>query len=141
MSRTTVLFLCLHNSARSQMAEAFTHHLGAEKVRAHSAGLQPGKLNPLVVQSMREGGIDLSGKKTTAVDDLHAAGETFDYIVTVCDREAAERCPIFPGQAVRLHWPFPDPSRLEGTEAEKRGAVREIRDAIRAKVESWLADL
>lgn len=139
--KVRVLFVCIHNSARSQMAEAFLKRLGGEAFEAESAGIEPGRLNPLVVQSMREAGIDISGNKTKDVFGFIEKGVRFDYVVTVCDETSAERCPIFPGRGERLHWGFPDPSVLQGTDEEKLRAIRTIRDAIRAKVESWIASV
>jgi arsenate reductase (thioredoxin) len=133
-----VLFVCIHNSARSQMAEAFLNALGGERYEASSAGIEPGKLNPVVVAVMAEIGIDLAGAKTTGVDELLAAGECYDYVVTVCDETSAERCPVFPGRAQRLHWGFADPSALQGSDEEKFAATRVIRDQIRARVLDWL---
>jgi arsenate reductase len=132
-----VLFICIHNSARSQMAEAFLNRICSEIFEAQSAGLEPGTLNPLVVEAMAEIGFDLSRKGTQCAADLASAGTVFDYVITVCDESSAERCPIFPSAATRLHWGFPDPSTLSGTDAEKRAAVREIRDQIRARIQSW----
>ena len=137
--KTKVLFICVHNSARSQMAEAWLNHLCGEFLVAQSAGLEPGTLNPLAVKVMAEVGIDISSKKTQAVFDVVKSGELFAYVITVCDESSAERCPIFPGPAKRLHWSFPDPSQVTGTAEEKLAQAREIRDAIRAKVENWCA--
>lgn len=137
---TKVLFLCVHNSARSQMAEAYLARLGGDRFRAESAGLEPGKLNPYVVRALAEDGIDIAGKPTRSVFDLFKAGARFEVVVTVCDKEAAERCPIFPGLSERLHWPFPDPSRLTGSDEEIMAAVRAIRDDIRAAVERFAAE-
>jgi arsenate reductase len=134
MEKKKVLFVCVHNSARSQMAEAYLNKLGGEKFFAESAGLEPGILNPLVVKVMAEDGIDISGNKTKSVFDFFKAGKTYEYVITVCDTEAAERCPIFPGKAIRFHWSFPDPSSLDGTEEEKLEKIRKIRDDIKAKV-------
>ncbi len=132
-----ILFVCIHNSARSQMAEAFTNHLCGELFVASSAGIEPGTLNPVVVKAMQEIGIDISHKQPRSVDDCLAAGEQYDYVVTVCDETAAERCPVFPGSGQRLHWGFPDPSALSGTAEEKLTNTREIRDHIKAKIEHW----
>lgn len=136
-----VLFVCIHNSARSQMAEAFMNRLGAGRVEAESAGLEPGALNPVVVEAMREAGFDISGNKTKSVFDLLEAGRTYDLVVTVCDEASAERCPTFPGKARRLHWGFADPGALPGGREEKLAGTREIRDAIRAKVGEFLSQL
>ena len=135
--KPNILFICIHNSARSQMAEAWLNRLCGEFFAAESAGLEPGTLNPLVIEAMQEVGIDISKKKTQAVFDVFKSGKLFSHVVTVCDETSAERCPIFPGVAKRLHWGFPDPSVLTGTDDEKLAGVRTIRDAIRAKIEAW----
>ena len=136
----SVLCLCVHNSARSQMAEAYFRKLGGDLFDVESAGLEPGKLNPFVVRALQEEGIDISGKKTQNVFDLFKAGRTYRYVITVCSREAAERCPIFPGRLERLHWPFADPSTFRGTDDEIMGQVREVRNAIREKVREFVAE-
>ncbi|HSV43640.1 MAG TPA: arsenate reductase ArsC [Candidatus Bathyarchaeia archaeon] len=137
MKKQSVLFICIHNSARSQMAEAFLKSFGTAHFTAESAGLEPGKLNPLVVEAMKEMGIDLSGKATQGVADLLKQGKTFDYVITVCDEASAERCPMFPGKSKRLHWGFPDPSRFEGSHQEKLAQTRLVRDQIAAKVKEF----
>jgi arsenate reductase len=139
MSTNNVLFVCIHNSARSQMAEAFLNRACASRFTALSAGIEPGQLNPIVVEAMREKGIDISGHKTKSVADMLASDTAFAYVITVCDEASAERCPIFPGQARRLHWGFPDPSALQGTPAEKLARTRMIRDEIAKKVAEWCA--
>jgi arsenate reductase len=136
-----VLFVCIHNSARSQMAEAWLNHLCGESFAAESAGLEPGKLNPLAVAVMREVGIDISGKKTQAVSEVLKSGQSFSYAVTVCDETSAEHCPVFPCPTTRLHWGFPDPAVVTGSDAERLAKIRVIRDAIRAKIEAWCAEL
>ena len=133
-----VLFLCVHNSARSQMAEAFLKREGAGRFQAESAGLEPGKLNPYVVRAMAEAGIDISANPTKSVFDLRAAGKTYDVVVTVCSKEAAERCPIFPGLAERHHWPFDDPSSFTGTDDEIMARVRSVRDEIENAVREFM---
>ena len=138
--KTKVLFVCIHNSARSQMAEAWLNHACPEFFQASSAGIEPGTLNPLVVEAMAEEGIDISRQVPQAVWDVFKRGETFGYLITVCDETSAERCPVFPGSGIRLHWGFPDPSTLTGAREEKLAEVRKIRDVIRAKVESWCAE-
>ncbi|ACH39360.1 arsenate reductase and protein tyrosine phosphatase [Citrifermentans bemidjiense Bem] len=135
--KVRVLFVCIHNSARSQMGEAFLKQAGGERFEVRSAGIESGRLNPLVVQAMKEVDIDISGNKTKQVSDFIDSGELFDYVITVCDETSAERCPLFPGQALRLHWGFPDPSVLQGTDEEKLSAIRSIRDAIKEKVKTW----
>ncbi len=119
------------------MAEAWLNYVCGERFAAESAGLEPGKLNPLVVEAMNEVGIDISNKKTQGVFDVFKTGKLFAYVVTVCDETSAERCPIFPGVTTRLHWSFPDPSAITGSHDEKLVQVRAIRDEIRAKVEEW----
>ena len=113
------------------------NHVCGDQFEAQSAGLEPGTLNPLVVEAMSEVGIDISRKDTQRVFDVWKSGPIFAYVVTVCDESSAEKCPIFPGPTRRLHWSFPDPSTLTGTQAEKLAAVREIRDEIRAQIEAW----
>ncbi|MGL4599184.1 MAG: arsenate reductase ArsC [Bacteroidia bacterium] len=134
----TILFVCIHNSARSQMAEAFVNALSAGQFLAESAGIEPGKLNPVVVEAMRLEGIDISHNPTKSVDQMLAKGTLYDYVVTVCDEASAERCPYFPGGGKRLHWGFPDPSSFSGTATEKLAATCVVRDAIRARVEEFL---
>jgi len=136
-----VLFICVHNSARSQMAEAWLNKLCGENFEAQSAGLEPGRLNPLVVQVMAEAGIDISKKKTQAVFDVFTSGQLFAYVITVCDETSAEKCPIFPGCATRLHWSFRDPSQVEGSETTRLEQVRLIRDQIREKIERWCEEV
>jgi arsenate reductase len=136
-----VLFICIHNSSRSQMAEAFLNQICGEQFEAYSAGLEPGKLNPVVVEAMQEIGIDISRNQTKAVSDTLESGKSFAYVITVCDETSAERCPIFPGAAARLHWGFPDPSALQGAHDEKLARTREIRDTIKTKVEQWCAEV
>jgi arsenate reductase len=132
-----VLFICIHNSARSQMAEAWLNKICGNQFEAQSAGLEPGTLNLLAVEAMAEVGVDISRKGTQRVFDIWKSGPVFAYVITVCDESSAEKCPIFPGPTKRLHWSFPDPSKLTGTQAEKLSAVRKIRDQIRARVEAW----
>src|SRR5579862_9439374 len=136
-----VLFICIHNSARSQMAEAFLKQKCGNKFDVQSAGLEPGKLNPVVVEAMREIGIDISRNQTKAVWDFVKAGEAFSYVITVCDETSAERCPIFPGVTTRLHWGFPDPSSFPGTHEERLAKTREVRDTIKEKIEQWCGEV
>lgn len=138
---TRVLFLCVHNSARSQMAEAYLKAFGGPDVEVESAGLEPGKLNPYVVRALQEEGIDISTRTTQSVFDLYKAGRRYHYVITVCSKEAADRCPIFPGITERLHWPFADPSTFRGTDEQIMAGVREVRDAIREKVREFAAQL
>jgi arsenate reductase len=136
-----VLFVCIHNSARSQMAEAFLNQICPGQFEAQSAGLEPGKLNPVVVEAMKEIGIDISGNKTKAVFEMFKSGQAFSYVITVCDETSAERCPIFPGMTTRLHWSFADPSSFKGTPEEVLRRTREVRDTIRRKIQEWCAEV
>lgn len=137
---TRVLFICIHNSARSKMGEAYLKKLGAGRFEVESAGIEPGSLNPRVVKALGEDGIDIGTTRTQSVFDLAKSGRSFDYVIAVCSKDAAERCPIFPGNGVRLHWPFPDPSTFTGTENEIMGQVRDVRDAIKARVEKFVRE-
>ncbi|MEI6386250.1 MAG: arsenate reductase ArsC [Spirochaetota bacterium] len=137
---TRVLFLCVHNSARSQMAEAFLKKFGGGRFEVESAGLEPGKLNPNVVRAMAEVGIDISHNPTKSVFDLFEAKRVFQVVVTVCSREAAERCPIFPGLSEKVHWPFDDPSAMRGSDEEIMEAVRRVRDQIKDAVLGFIAE-
>ena len=141
MSKIKVLFVCVHNSARSQMSEAFLNHYFGDRFEAESAGLEPGKLNPIVVDAMKQIGIDISGNKTKSVFDYFKRGKMYRYVITVCDKTAAERCPIFPGVAETIHWSFPDPSALQGTYEEKFEGTKKIRDEIKDKIEEWAAEI
>ncbi|MCX8116413.1 MAG: arsenate reductase ArsC [Desulfobacterota bacterium] len=137
MEKIKVLFICAHNSARSQMAEAWANHLCGDWIEADSAGLEPGTLNPLAIEVMREVGIDISHKKPKSVFELVKAGKLYAYVITVCDEASAGRCPVFPGVTKRLHWSFPDPAELTGTEEERLERVRKIRDDICGAVEEF----
>jgi arsenate reductase (thioredoxin) len=123
------------------MAEAWINYTCGDFFEAQSAGLEPGILNPFVVEAMREVGVDMSQKGTQSVFDVFKSGQLFGHVITVCDAASAERCPIFPGPATRLHWGFPDPSALTGSQEEKLQRVREIRDGIRQKVEEWCEEV
>lgn len=135
-----VLFVCVHNSARSQMAEAFLNTLGGDRFTASSAGLERGKLNPLAVEVMKDAGIDISRNSTKSVFDIYKSGALFSYVIAVCDAEAAQRCPTFPGITRTLLWSFPDPSSFTGTWEERLARTRDVRDAIRAKVEEFIKE-
>lgn len=140
--KQNVLFICVHNSARSQMAEAWLNHICGEHFEAESAGLEPGTINPLVVKVMREVGMDISPqKKTRAVFDVWKSTKMFQYVITVCSEAESKGCPIFPGVTNRLHWPFPDPSQVTGSEEKKLHEIRKIRDEIRQKVEEWCEEV
>jgi arsenate reductase len=139
--KTKILFICVHNSARSQIAAAWLNDICGDYFEAESAGLKPGELNPLAVQVMGEVGIDISNNKTQAVFDLFKSGQFFPYVITVYDESEAAGCPIFPGVTTRLHWSFPDPSALFGTQQERLQGTREIRDHIRARIQSWCDEM
>ena len=132
-----VLFVCVHNSARSQMAAALMNRMCVELFEAESAGLEPGTLNPLAVDVMREIGIDISGKETRGVAAVITSGRRFDYVITVCDESSAEQCPLVPGVAAKLHWNFPDPAKFTGTWEERLEQTRAVRDAIESKIEQF----
>jgi arsenate reductase len=132
-----VLFICGHNSGRSQMAEAFLRTIGGDRILVHSAGLEPKPINPLVVEVMQELGYDLSQAKSDSVFDFFKEGRLYDYVITVCDETVAGQCPVFPGITKRHHWAFQDPEDLTGTHAEKLDSLRKIRDQIREKVTDW----
>jgi arsenate reductase len=136
-----VLFVCIHNSARSQMAEAFLNQICGTEFEARSAGLEPGMLNPMVVEAMREVGIDISRHQTKSVADFITGRDQFDYVITVCDETSAERCPVFPGGVTRLHWGFPDPSGFQGAPEQRLEETRRVRDLIKARVEAWCETL
>lgn len=135
-----VLFVCIHNSARSQMAEAYLNSLGGDSFEAESAGLEPGNLNPVVVEVMKEAEMDIHQNKTKSVFDLFRQGKSYNAVVTVCDEASAERCPVFPGMVKRLNWSFVDPSSFIGTHDEILQRTREVRDQIREKVQGFIED-
>ena len=134
--KTRILVICQHNSGRSQIAEAYLNKFYGDAFVVESAGLEPGRaVNPLVAQVMAEDGIDLTGKKPRSVFELFKQGKLYAHVITVC-QDSENKCPIFPGITKRWHWPFPDPALVEGTEKEKLGEVRRIRDMIK----NWLGD-
>ena len=140
MLKKRVLFLCVHNSARSQMAAAFLNQLAGDRFEAESAGLEPRALNPLAVEAMRRVGIDISQATTQSVFELFKAGRRFYYVISVCDEASAERCPVFAGITKRLSWSFDDPAGFGGTDAEKQKETGRVRDEIRDKVARWIAE-
>jgi arsenate reductase len=135
MPAQRVLFLCTHNSARSQMAEGLLRRLGGDRFEAHSAGTEATGVRPLAIQAMAELGIDISKQTSKTLDPYVDQG--FDYVVTVCD-DANESCPIFPNATHRLHWSLPDPSRATGNEAERLAVYRKVRDELRARIQEEL---
>ncbi len=135
-----VLFICTHNSARSQIAEAYLKEMGGEDFLVESAGFNPGPINPDVIRVLQEEGLDISHKTSQKVFDLFKQGKIFDFVITVCEQEEGQ-CPIFPGVTHRLHLPFPDPSQVTGSEEERLAAIRSIRDQIKEKIRefaSWV---
>ena len=138
MDKKKVLFICVHNSARSQMAEAFLKQMAGDRFEVESAGLGPGTLNPLAVEVMKEIGIDISQNKTKSAFDFYKQGKRYDYVITVCDESQAARCPVFPGTSQQLHWGFDDPSVFKGSWQEKLEKTRQVRDKIKQKIEEWI---
>ncbi len=138
MQKTNVLFLCIHNSARSQMAEAYLKKIGGAAFFVESAGLEAGKLNPFAVAVMVEDGIDISTNTTNDVFDFLKEGRLYDYVITVCDAASAASCPVFPGKHTKINWSFEDPSGFAGTDAEKLNRTREIRDKIKNAVADFV---
>ena len=138
--KNKVLFICVHNSARSQMAAALLNKRCGEAFEAESAGLEPGKLNPLAVEALREIGIDISKNETRAVFDVFKSGQLFAYVITVCDESETAGCPIFPGVTTRLHWSFPDPSKFTGSHEEKLEQTRNVREKIDKQVRRFCAE-
>jgi len=126
-----VLFLCTHNSARSQMAEGLLRELGGSGFEAHSAGTEATHVRPLAIRAMQEIGIDIGAQRSKALDEY--AGQPFDLVVTVCD-EAREACPYFPGARAQIHWSLPDPSKATGTEESRLAVFREVRDELRRRI-------
>ena len=137
--KKNVIFICIHNSARSQMAEAYLKHFASDRFNVWSAGLEPGKLNPVAVKAMAQDGIDISKNTTNSVDEFIDGHIKFDFVVTVCDETAAQSCPFFPGQGERHHWGFQDPSSLSGTDEEKLARTIQIRDQIKEKEKGFIS--
>lgn len=134
------LFICVHNSARSQMAAALLNKRCGDSFEAESAGLEPGTLNPMAVEVLDEIGIDISKSEARAVFDVFKSGQLFAYVITVCDESEAAGCPIFPGVTTRLHWSFPDPSRFAGSLEEKLEQTRQVRDQIEKQIRRFCAE-
>ena len=126
-----VLFLCTHNSARSQMAEGLLRALGGDRFEAFSAGTEATRVRPLAIKAMDELGIDISGQESKTLERY--LDDRFDAVITVCD-QANEACPVFFGARQRYHWSFPDPSKATGTEEEQLQVYRIVRDAIRQRL-------
>lgn len=135
-AKPSVLFICQHNSGRSQMAEAYLKKMAGDFLEVESAGMEPAEsVNPLMVEVMKEEGIDLSSKKPQSVFELFKSGKLYSHVITVC-YDSESRCPVFPGITSRWHWPFADTAKVTGSESEKLEKVREIRDQIKR----WLQD-
>ncbi|MBZ9715658.1 arsenate reductase ArsC [Deinococcus multiflagellatus] len=132
-----VLFLCTGNTARSQMAQVLLEHHGGDRYQVTSAGLEPGEVNPLTVQVLKEQGFPTEHLQAKGVRPLIA--EHFTYVITVCDRAEAN-CPIFPNATYRLSWAFDDPAAATGTEDERLQVFRRVRDEIDARVQAWVAE-
>jgi arsenate reductase len=135
MPAQRVLFLCTHNSARSQMAEGLLRALGGDRFEAHSAGTEATGVRPLAIRAMRELDIDISKQISKTLEPY--VEQRFDHVITVCD-DANESCPIFPNAAHRLHWSLPDPSKATGSETEQLAVYRQVRDDLRARIEAEL---
>lgn len=137
MKRERVLFVCTHNSARSQMAEGFLRARAGHRFEVASAGSEATRVHPLAIRAMAEAGIDISGHRSKTLDAF--LRERWDHVITVCD-SANERCPVFPGAATRLHWSFDDPSGASGREEERLAVFRRVRDEIASRLQSWLGE-
>jgi arsenate reductase (thioredoxin) len=135
MSRKRILFVCTHNSARSQMAEGFLRALGGDRFEVESAGTEATTVNPFAIQAMAEDGIDIATHESKTLDRF--VDQPFDLVITVCD-DAAEACPVFPNARERRHWSFPDPSKSRGTDEERFAVFARVRDAIRERIEAEL---
>lgn len=140
MPKKKVLFICVHNSARSQMAEALLNRMAGSKFEAESAGIEPGDLNSLAVEVLKEAGIDISRNKTKSVFDFYDRGKRYDYVITVCDESQSTKCPVFPGAGQRLHWGFDDPSGFTGSREERLAKTREVMGKIKEKIKDWLKE-
>jgi arsenate reductase len=135
VSKQRVLFLCTHNSARSQMAEGFLRRLAGDRFEVASAGTEATRVHPLAAQAMAEVGVDLSQHRSKVVDQF--LDQTWDYVITVCDA-ANEACPVFPNKSNRLHWSFPDPSQATGSEKQRLDVFRTVRDQIKDRLTGWI---
>ena len=133
--RQRVLFICTHNSARSQMAEGLLRHLAGDRFEAHSAGTQATEVRPLAIRAMAEIGIDISGHQSKTLNRY--LDEPWDWVITVCDR-ARESCPVFPGSASAVHWGFDDPAEATGTEEERLAVFRRVREEIAQRLRTFI---
>jgi arsenate reductase (thioredoxin) len=140
-NKIKVLFVCIHNAARSQMAEAFLKKFGGNKFQVDSAGLEPRALNPMAVEVMKEEDIDISNNQSKSVFDFFRQGKLFNYVITVCDETSGEKCPLFPGIIKRIHWEFDDPSAFEGDHDQKLEKTRIVRDKIKLRIKQFLQEI
>ena len=140
MDKKKVLFVCVHNSARSQIAEALLKNIAGDRFEVESAGLKPGKINPLAIEVMKEIGIDISQNKTKSVFDFYKQNRLYDYVIAVCDESQAQMCPTFSRTVVTksIGWSFADPASFQGTHEEKIEKTRQVRDKIKQQIEQWL---
>lgn len=134
MRKKGILFLCVANSARSQMAEGLARLVFGDAVRVQSAGSRPTRVNPHAIAVMQEVGVDLAAQRSKSVDEIDP--DSVDLVITLC---AEEVCPVYPGRIDRLHWPFPDPAAVSGPEEAQRDAFRQVRDRIRERLERYAA--
>ena len=133
-----VLFVCVQNSARSQMAEELLKNMAGDQFEVESAGLEPSTINPLTIKIMKEEGIYPSNKQTNDAFEFFKEGREYDYVIIVCGKDGEEKCPTYPGARERLHWPFEDPAKADGSEEEALAKFREIREGKRRKIESFV---
>jgi arsenate reductase len=141
MKKIKVLFLCVHNSTRSQMAEAYLNKFGEGQFEAESAGFEPGKLNPIAVDVMKEEGIDISGNKVDSVYEFFKQRRFYGYVITVCDTANNQKCPIFPGIPERIHWNIEDPSSFKGSYEKRLKKTRIVRDEIKKRVKGFIESM
>jgi arsenate reductase (thioredoxin) len=130
-----ILFVCWGNSARSLLGEALMRHLGGDRVEAHSAGIEPAGVHPLTLRVLAEAGVDATGLRSKSVDEY--LGQRFDYVITVCD-DARGACPVFPGVAESMHWGYPDPARVEGTDEARLAAFRSVFTGLGGRIHQFL---
>ncbi len=136
-----ILFVCVQNSFRSQIAEAIVNKKYGDRFVAESAGLNIGKINPLAIRVMNEYGIDISNNQVNSVFDFYKEGRFYSYVITVCSREAEKECPIFPGIRKRLNWELENPENFTGTEEEKYQKAIEIRDEIERRIDEFISSI
>jgi arsenate reductase (thioredoxin) len=135
VNKQRVLFLCTHNSARSQMAEGFLRSLAGDRFEVASAGTEATRVHPLAIRAMVEVGIDVSGHTSKVVDEF--VEHPWDHVITVCDA-ANESCPVFPKKSNRLHWTFEDPSQATGSDDQRLEVFRQVRDQIKHRITDWI---